>query len=82
MPGTIEDEVLDRWARGEGRALIASDYPFRTRGWISAILRRARKRGDPRAVPHLHLAAGQDGWRRHYRSVRKNGKYGPWVFTP
>jgi hypothetical protein len=82
MQRTVIDDVLDRWFFGEGKESIAKDYPPHTRGWISGILRRARKRGDPRAVHHHDLAAGQDGWRRHYQVERKLGKWYRWVFTP
>jgi hypothetical protein len=78
----IADDVLDRWAAGEGAMLIAKTYGRTNRMFLRKIVLRARKRGDPRAIDHGHLAAGTEGWRKHYRVNRKHGKWNEWVFTP
>ncbi len=76
----MKDEVLDRWARGEGAGLIAKDYGH-TPAWAKKIVRQARAAGDQRAISHARFAAGADGWRQRYVLRHEGGRIAGWTFT-
>lgn len=74
------DEVLNRWAAGEGSGLIAKDFCC-GKSWIKKIVRQARADGDLRAISHVGFEAGSDGWRQRYQMRHEGGRIVGWTFT-
>ena len=57
----IKNQVLDRWAMGEGAGFIARTFG-RDAAWVRLVVRAARSMGDPRAVSHADAVAGTEKW--------------------
>lgn len=76
----MKDEILNLWAAGRGARWIARQVGRNPSNVWRAIY-RARAAGDPRAISHAHLAAGEDGWRARYKVIHKGGKIAGWSFT-
>lgn len=65
MRGALMNATLDRWALGDGAGMIAKDFG-RKPIWVKQTVRRARARGDARAVSHSDAPAGSALWRSRY----------------
>lgn len=61
----LENEALDRWAKGEGAGFIARTFG-RDGAWVRKVVRAARVKGDPRAVSHADAVAGTETWRKRF----------------
>ena len=73
------DEILTRWANGEGAGLIAKRFRrtgVNGRQWIYKVVAKARQAGDPRALRHTDAKAGQPLWRQRFKREGRN-----WVFN-